>query len=41
MPLIFEEENAAIFEARNEQVHRAYLFWTPSYQDLAQWAGGV
>ena len=29
----------AIFETWKEQLHRAYLFWTPTLQDLAEWAG--
>jgi len=30
VPIIFQAENVAIFEDQNEQLHRAYLFWTPT-----------
>ncbi len=30
VPLIFTDENFTIFEGQKEQLHRAYLFWTPT-----------
>ena len=30
VPLIFQVEDVAIFEAHTEQLHRAYVFWAPT-----------